>query len=140
MYTGQKHAVEYYGSSRFDGTNLEKHPESFLLVGVSNYVNACEKINIGDTVAIEHETTNNFDKNAKRVHVNGNTLGYIPKKHKYYNNLPISMQLNVVDKRYHRDSYGIRVLSLEHFGNTNIKPEEIIHNPNNIGSSEKNQS
>ena len=49
------------------------------IVGVSNYTDAVRRLSEGAVVLVEHEPTNEYDSNAMRVTLDGETVGYFPK-------------------------------------------------------------
>lgn len=49
------------------------------IVGVSNYTEVVSRLVDGTVLVVEHEPTNEYDPNAMRVTLDGETVGYLPK-------------------------------------------------------------
>jgi hypothetical protein len=49
------------------------------IVGVSNYVDTVKRLTTNAVVMVTHEPTNEYDPNAMRVTLDGETVGYLPK-------------------------------------------------------------
>lgn len=55
------------------------YPFVSKIVGISQYQQAAAGANVGDAVVVEHEPSNPYDANACVIHVEGRTLGYLPR-------------------------------------------------------------
>lgn len=101
-YTGQQHTMTYYGSPKFP-------EDSFLLAGVSFNYNTCKNVFVDNILFCEKEPNNKFDPNAIKVTTQkGDLCGYIPKTSQEMNKN--TKKLKVIDKKYHKSAYGIRVI------------------------------
>ena len=106
VYTGQKYATQYYSS-------VVQEPNSFLIAGISKYHENCKNVSIDDLLCVKHDIDNEYDNNAHSICKNNMVIGYVPKSSKFYQcENKCEYKLKVLNKKYHKGSFGIRVVPI----------------------------
>lgn len=101
------YAQQYYGNK------VEFPKESFLIAGISFYLDNCEEINYDIELSMVSEPNNEYDNTAISILFNDKIIGYVPKEPEYYKNLcneNITKPLKIINIKKIKGDYGVRVI------------------------------
>lgn len=88
-----------------------RYPFVSKVVGISQYQQAASMLSVGAEVVIEHEPDNPYDANACVVHVDGRTIGYLPRNlaQRVVNGGSTRLRGEVVNKHDTKATIGVEI-------------------------------